>query len=62
MKLSIVGIAVGLAAAFVLSRLVEKLLFEVKAHDPSGLHRFRMPARNSGGALHLSASTPRGAA
>lgn len=34
MKLSIIGIAIGLAAAFYLSRLVEKLLFEVKTHDP----------------------------
>ncbi|HZS08171.1 MAG TPA: ABC transporter permease [Blastocatellia bacterium] len=34
MKPGLIGIAVGLAAAFVLSRLVEKLLFEVKTHDP----------------------------
>ncbi len=34
MKLSILGIAVGLVAAFFLARLVETLLFEVKAHDP----------------------------
>jgi putative ABC transport system permease protein len=34
MKLSGIGIAVGLVAAFFLSRLVETLLFEVKTHDP----------------------------
>jgi putative ABC transport system permease protein len=34
MKPALVGIVVGLAAAFALSRLVEKLLFEVKTHDP----------------------------
>jgi putative ABC transport system permease protein len=34
MKLSIMGIAVGFIAAFFLSRLVEKLLFEVKTRDP----------------------------
>ena len=34
MKLSLIGIAVGLGAAFFLARLVEKLLFEVKTHDP----------------------------
>jgi predicted permease len=34
MKPALVGIAVGLGAAFALSRLVEKLLFEVKTHDP----------------------------
>jgi ABC-type antimicrobial peptide transport system permease subunit len=34
MKPALIGIALGLAAAFALSRLVEKLLFEVKAHDP----------------------------
>ena len=34
MKPSIIGIAVGLAAAFALARLVESQLFEVKARDP----------------------------
>jgi putative ABC transport system permease protein len=34
MKLSLLGITIGLVAAFFLSRLVEKLLFEVKTHDP----------------------------
>jgi putative ABC transport system permease protein len=34
MKPALAGIALGLAAAFALSRLVEKLLFEVKTHDP----------------------------
>ena len=34
MKPSVVGIAVGLAAAFALARLVESQLFEVKARDP----------------------------
>lgn len=34
MKLSIMGIGVGFIAAFFLSRLVEKLLFEVKTRDP----------------------------
>jgi putative ABC transport system permease protein len=34
MKPALIGIAIGLAAAFELSRLVENLLFEVKAHDP----------------------------
>jgi predicted permease len=34
MKPALVGIVIGLAAAFALSRLVEKLLFEVKTHDP----------------------------
>ncbi len=34
LKLSIIGIAVGLVAAFFLARLVAKLLFEVKRHDP----------------------------
>jgi predicted permease len=34
MKPALIGIALGLAAAFTLSRLVENLLFEVKAHDP----------------------------
>jgi putative ABC transport system permease protein len=34
MKLSLMGIAVGFIAAFFLSRLVEKLLFEVKTRDP----------------------------
>ena len=33
-KLSAIGIVIGLAASFALSRLVEKLLFEVKTHDP----------------------------
>lgn len=34
MKLSTLGILVGLGAAFALSRLVENLLFEVKTYDP----------------------------
>lgn len=34
MKLSVIGIAVGLVAAFFLTRLIESLLFEVKTHDP----------------------------
>jgi predicted permease len=34
MKLSSIGIVVGLAAAFALSRLLETLLFEVKTYDP----------------------------
>jgi predicted permease len=34
MKLSIIGIVVGLAAALALSRLLENLLYEVKTHDP----------------------------
>jgi putative ABC transport system permease protein len=34
MKLATIGIAIGLVAAFALSRLVEKLLFQVKSHDP----------------------------
>jgi putative ABC transport system permease protein len=34
MKPALVGIVIGLGAAFALSRLVEKLLFEVKTHDP----------------------------
>ncbi len=34
MKPSLVGIVVGLAAAFALARVVESQLFEVKAHDP----------------------------
>jgi predicted permease len=33
-KPSIIGMAVGLAAAFALARLVESQLFEVKVHDP----------------------------
>jgi putative ABC transport system permease protein len=34
LKLSVLGIAIGLVAAFFLSRLAEKLLFGVKTHDP----------------------------
>jgi len=34
MKPAFIGIVVGLAAAFALSRLVEGLLFEVKTRDP----------------------------
>jgi len=34
MKPALVGIVGGLVAAFALSRFLEKLLFEVKAHDP----------------------------
>lgn len=34
MKLSFIGIGLGLAAAFVLAGLVEKLLYQVKTHDP----------------------------
>jgi putative ABC transport system permease protein len=34
MKLSVLGIAIGLVAAYFLSRLAEKLLFEVNTHDP----------------------------
>jgi predicted permease len=34
LKLSVLGIGVGLVAAFFLARLVEKLLFEVKGYDP----------------------------
>ncbi len=34
MKLSLGGIALGLVAASLLARVVEKLLFEVQAHDP----------------------------
>jgi putative ABC transport system permease protein len=34
MKLSVLGIAIGLVAAFFLSRLAEKLLFEVRTYDP----------------------------
>ena len=34
MKPALIGVALGLAAAFALSRLVENLLFEVKTHDP----------------------------
>ncbi len=33
-KLSLLGIVIGLVAAILLSRLVENLLFEVRAHDP----------------------------
>jgi putative ABC transport system permease protein len=34
MRPSVLGIVVGLAAAFSLARLIESQLFEVKAHDP----------------------------
>jgi predicted permease len=34
MKPALIGIMVGLAAALALSRFLEKLLFEVKTHDP----------------------------
>jgi predicted permease len=34
MKPALAGIVIGLGAAFALSRMVEKLLFEVKTHDP----------------------------
>ena len=34
MKLSIIGIAIGLIAALALARFVESQLFEVKIHDP----------------------------
>jgi len=34
MKLSIIGIAIGLVAAMALARLVESQLFEIKTHDP----------------------------
>jgi predicted permease len=34
MKPSILGIVVGLAAAFALARLMESQLFEIKSHDP----------------------------
>ena len=34
MKPAIIGIVIGLAAALALSRFLEKLLFEVKTHDP----------------------------
>ena len=34
MRPAVVGIAVGLAGAFALSRLMERLLFQVRASDP----------------------------
>jgi ABC-type antimicrobial peptide transport system permease subunit len=34
MKLVLIGVAAGLAAAFVLTRLMSTLLFEVSAFDP----------------------------
>ncbi len=34
MKLSAIGIAIGLSAALVLARVVESQLFEIKTHDP----------------------------
>ena len=34
MRLALAGVAMGMGAAWVLSRLIESLLFEVKARDP----------------------------
>jgi ABC-type antimicrobial peptide transport system permease subunit len=34
MKPALIGIAVGLTAALALSSFLEKLLFEIKTHDP----------------------------
>ena len=34
MKLSVIGIAIGLIASLVLARLIESQLFEIKTHDP----------------------------
>ena len=35
MGLALVGLAIGLAASLALTRLMQSLLFEVSAHDPT---------------------------
>ena len=58
MRLLVIGLAVGLAGAFALSRVVRSLLFEVNASD-SNLHRGQHRPRLCGGRRLLDSRATR---
>ena len=61
MSLALIGIGIGMAAALILTRLIESQLFGVRGERPAHLRGGRPPARRDGVDRQPGAGTPRDA-